>query len=92
MFADLVGFYTHLAYICTFFVAFFSANIDGRTLIFRYKLHIGTPYRGKHFLTRQIPTSCLATMGDQMKIIEKFEDFKWEKGTNSGQNEKEETR
>jgi hypothetical protein len=31
-------------------------------------------------------------MGDQMKIIEKFEDFKWEKGTNSGQNEKEETR
>jgi hypothetical protein len=39
-----------------FSVAFFSATIDGRSLIFGHKLHIGTPYRGKHFLTRQIPT------------------------------------
>jgi hypothetical protein len=23
--------------------------------------HIGTPYRGKRFWTRQIPTSCLPT-------------------------------
>jgi hypothetical protein len=45
--------------ICTFFVTFFSATIDGRNLIFGHKLHIGTPYRGKRFLTRQIPTSCL---------------------------------
>ena len=42
---------------------FFSATIDGRNLIFGHKLHIGTPYRGKHFLTRQIPTSCLPKSG-----------------------------
>ena len=35
-------------------IAFFSATIDGRNLIFGHKLHIGTPYR-----THQIPTSCL---------------------------------
>jgi hypothetical protein len=45
-----------------FFVAFFSATIDGRNLIFGHKLHIGTPYRRKRFLTRQIPTSCLPTL------------------------------
>ena len=38
-------------------VTFFSATIDGRTLIFGHKLHIGMPYRGNH----QIPTSCLPT-------------------------------
>ena len=42
-----------------FVVAFFSATIDGRNLIFGQKLHICTPYRGKRFWTRQIPTSCL---------------------------------
>jgi hypothetical protein len=42
---------------------FFSATIDGRNLIFGHKLHIGTPYRGKRFLTRQIPTSCLPKSG-----------------------------
>ena len=49
LFADLVGFYTHWIYIfciCTFFVTFFSATIDGRNLIFGHKLHIGTPYCG----------------------------------------------
>ena len=62
LFADLVGFYTHWTYIiCTFFVTFFSATIDGRNLIFGHKLHIGTPYRGKRFWTHQIPTSCLPT-------------------------------
>ena len=44
-----------------FFVAFFSATIDGRNLIFGHKLHIGMPYCGKCFWTRQIPTSCLPT-------------------------------
>ena len=67
LFADLVGFYTHWTYIvnlciCTFFVTFFSATIDGRNLIFGDKLHIGTPYRGKCFWTHQIPTSCLPTL------------------------------
>jgi hypothetical protein len=64
LFADFVHFYTHLTYICicTFFVAFFSATIDGRNLIFGHKLHIGTPYRGKRFWTHQIPTSCLPTL------------------------------
>jgi len=44
-----------------FFVAFFSATIDGRNLILGHNLHIDTPYRGKRFLTRQIPTSCFPT-------------------------------
>ena len=48
--------------ICTFFVTFFSATIDGRNLIFGDKLHIGTPYRGKCFWTHQIPTPCLPTL------------------------------
>ena len=53
--------------ICTFFVTFFSATIDGRNLIFGHKLHIGTPYRRKRFLTRQIPTSCLPKSGGIIK-------------------------
>jgi hypothetical protein len=60
LFADFVDFYTHWTYMLIF-VAFFSANIDGRNLIFRHKLHIGTPFCGKRFLTRQILTSCLPT-------------------------------
>jgi hypothetical protein len=44
-------------------VYYTSATIDGRDLIFGHKLHIGTPYRGKHFLTSQIPTSCLPKSG-----------------------------
>ena len=36
----------HTFCICPFFVAFFSATVDGRNLIFGHKLHIGTPYRG----------------------------------------------
>jgi hypothetical protein len=50
--------YIHIC-ICTFFVAFFSATIDGRNLILGHKLHIGTLYRGKRFWTHQIPTSSL---------------------------------
>jgi hypothetical protein len=46
----------YIEHICTFFVTFFSATIDDMNLIFGHKLHIGTPYRGKRFLTRQIPT------------------------------------
>ena len=41
--------FIHIEHICSFFVAFFSATIDGRNLIFGHKLHIGTPYRGKHY-------------------------------------------
>ena len=43
--------FLHIEHICSFFVAFLSATIDGRDLIFGHKLHIGTPYRGKRFLT-----------------------------------------
>ena len=53
--------FIHIEHICSFFVTFFSATIDDRDLIFGHKLHIGTPYRGKHFWTHQIPTSCLPT-------------------------------
>jgi hypothetical protein len=35
-----------------FFVAFFSATIDGRNLIFGHKLHIGMPYCGKRLWTQ----------------------------------------
>jgi hypothetical protein len=38
-----------------------KATIDDRDLIFGHKHHIGTSYRGKHFWTHQIPTSCLPT-------------------------------
>ena len=55
--------FIHIEHICSFFVAFFLATIDGRNLIFGHKLHIGTPYRGKRFWTRQIPTSCLPKSG-----------------------------
>jgi hypothetical protein len=51
--------FIHIEHICSFFVAFFSATIDDRNLIFGHKLHIGTPYHGKCFWTHQIPTSCL---------------------------------
>jgi hypothetical protein len=54
--------FIHIEHICTFFVTFFSATIDGRNLIFGHKLHIGTPYRGKRFLDHQIPTSCLLSV------------------------------
>ena len=53
-----------LFYLCPskiFFVAFFSVTVDGRNLIFGHKLHIGIPYCGQRFWTRQIPTSCLPT-------------------------------
>jgi hypothetical protein len=53
----------HTFCIWPFLVAFFSTTIDGRNLIFGHKLHIGTPYRGKRFLTRQIPASCLPKSG-----------------------------
>jgi hypothetical protein len=55
--------FIHIEHICTFFVTFFSATIDGRNLIFGHKLYIGTPYRGKRFSTRQIPTSYLPKSG-----------------------------
>jgi hypothetical protein len=37
-------------------------KFDDRNLIFGHKLHIGMPYCGKRFWTRQIPTSCLPTL------------------------------
>ena len=40
---------------------FFSVIVDGRNLIFGHKHHIGIPYCGQRFWTRQIPTSCLPT-------------------------------
>jgi hypothetical protein len=65
LFADFVDFYAHWTYILYMpnLVAFFSATIDGRNLIFGHKLYIGIPYRGKHLFTRQIPTSCLPKNG-----------------------------
>ena len=61
LFADFVGFYTHLTYM-HIFRHILSATIDGRNLIFGHKLHRGTPYRGNRFWTQHIPTSCLPTL------------------------------
>jgi hypothetical protein len=36
--------FIHIEHVCSFFVAFFSATIDGRNLIFGHKLYIGTPF------------------------------------------------
>jgi hypothetical protein len=47
--SDSLLIFIHIEHICSYFVAFFSANIDGRNLIFRHKLHIGTPFCGKRF-------------------------------------------
>ena len=52
----------HIEHICSFFVAFFSATIDGRNLIFGHKLYIVTQHRGKRFWIHHIPTSCLPTL------------------------------
>ena len=49
--------FIHIEHICTFFVTFFTATIDGRNLIFGHTLHIGIPYRGNRFWTHQIPAS-----------------------------------
>ena len=43
------------------FIAFFSATVNGRNLIFGHKRHIGIPYCGQRFWTRRIPTSRLPT-------------------------------
>ena len=64
--------FIHIEHICTFFVTFFSATIDGRDLIFGHKLHIGTPYRGKRFWTHQIPTFCWLTLLIFMHIEHTF--------------------
>ena len=55
-------FFIHIEHICTFFVTFFSATLDGKNLLFGHKLHIGMSYCGKRFWTHQIPTSCLPTL------------------------------
>jgi hypothetical protein len=62
----------HIEYICSFFVSFFSATIDDSNLIFGLKLHIGMPYCGKRFWTRQIPTSYLPTLLIFIHIEHKF--------------------
>jgi hypothetical protein len=43
--------FIHIVHICSFFVAFFSATINGRNLMIRPNLHIGTQYCGKCFYT-----------------------------------------
>jgi hypothetical protein len=58
----------HIEHICTFFVTFFSATIDCRDLIFGHKLHIGTPYRGKCFLTLNV-TQTFCPLSDDFKLV-----------------------
>jgi hypothetical protein len=67
----------YVEHICTFFVTFFSTTINGIYLIFGHKLHIGTPYRGKHFWIHQIPTlgqkTFPTTWGTYMKLVTKYQ-------------------
>ena len=47
-------------YTLNIYAHFLSATIDGRNLIFRHNLHIGSQYCGKCFWTRQIPVCRLS--------------------------------
>jgi hypothetical protein len=63
--------FIHIEHICSFFVAFFSATIDGRNLIFGHKRHIGTSYHGKRFWTH---TKMLPTIwGTYMTLVTKYQ-------------------
>jgi hypothetical protein len=76
-------FFIHIEHICSFFVAFFSATIDDRNVIFGHKLHIGTPYRGmciKNQPSRQTESrnlmgpKTLPTIWDtDMKLVTKYQ-------------------
>jgi hypothetical protein len=65
LFTDFVDFYTHWTYISymPIFSHIFLSNYWWQKSDIWSQLHIGTPYRGKRFLTRQIPTSCLPKSG-----------------------------
>ena len=63
LFADLVGFYTHWTYMHIFRHIFLSYYWWQRSDIWLQASYIGTPYCGKRFWTRQIPTSCLPKSG-----------------------------
>ena len=65
LFADFVNFYTHWTYMLIFRRIFLSNYWWQKSDIWSQAsiLHIGIPYRGKRFLTRQIPTSCLPKSG-----------------------------
>jgi hypothetical protein len=56
LFADFVDFYTHWTYMLIFRRIFLSNY-------WWQKSDIWSPHRGKRFLTRQIPTSCLPKSG-----------------------------
>jgi hypothetical protein len=65
LFAYFIDFYTHWTYMLNFRRIFLSnywwhKSDDWSQASYSY---IGTPYCGKHFLTRQIPTSCLPKSG-----------------------------
>jgi hypothetical protein len=70
-------------HICSFFITFFSATIDGRNLIFGHKLHIGTPYCGKRFYSpalwqtgsrNQTSHKALPTIwGTYIKLVTKYQ-------------------
>jgi hypothetical protein len=67
----------HIEHICSFFVTFFSATIDGRNVIFGHKLHIGMPYRGKRRQTgsRNLtgPKTFPTIWHTYMKLVTKYQ-------------------
>ena len=65
LFSDFVDFYTHWTYMLIFRRIFLSNYWWQKSDIWSQAsyTYVGTPYRGKRFLTRQIPTSCLPKRG-----------------------------
>ena len=59
LFADFVDFYTHWTYMLIFRSIFLSNYWWQKSDIWSEASYIVTPYRGRHFWTHQIPTSCL---------------------------------
>ena len=63
LFDDFVDFYTHWTYMLIFRHIFLSKYWLQKSDISSQASYIGTPFCGKCFLTRQIPTSCLPKSG-----------------------------
>jgi hypothetical protein len=65
----------HTFCICPFLVAFFSASIDGRNLIFGHKLHIGTPISWEAFFdpSDMGPKTLPMIWGTYMKLVTKYQ-------------------
>jgi hypothetical protein len=78
--------FLHIEHICSFFITFFSASIDGRNLIFGHKLHVGDEklaYIFNVYKNQQIrqtgsrnlmcPKTLPTIWGTYMKLVTKYQ-------------------